>query len=58
MIQQKKHFLKVVHSHIGGGGFHCDCCVSPKRKTRKQLLRGMRRTYNQMISKMVQEELD
>lgn len=58
MIREKKHFLKTCHAEIHGGGFHCDCCMTPNRKKRKQFLRAMRRKYNQQISKLVQQELE
>jgi hypothetical protein len=57
MIHEKKHFMK--NCRAGGGrGFYCSCCFSPQRKKRKAFMRQMRHTYNQQMSKLVQQELD
>lgn len=58
MIREKKHFMKTCRAG-GGRGFYCMCCTpGPVRKERKRYLRAMRRKYNQLISKLVQAELD
>ena len=51
-MKAKRFDLKVRNGGIGGGGFLCPCCVSPKRKVRKQLLRIFRRKTEQLIFKI------
>lgn len=55
MIKEKGSFMKFVHGEIGGGGWHCYCC-QPGWKSKKCVMRALKKRYRRRIDRQVEKE--